>query len=115
MVVEYIKNSDISKIIVGIPKRHKHLRLLIALEDGRVFVFSEAALANMVRAYITVKTHPVKRAVELKRIDLKNDAKLKREYARIQLLETEREEDRIREELLQMIKNSTYISKANPS
>jgi len=114
MTVEYIKNSDISRIIVGIPKKHKHIRLLMALEDGRVFIFSEATIANIVRAYINVKTHPTIKAIKLEKKHLKG-RKLKSGYAHIQLLEVENDENDIREELLHIIKESVYISSTKPS
>jgi hypothetical protein len=61
-----IHNEDIKEITAEIPDGHKHLRTTIVLQDGTEFVFQEAAIANLVRAYITVKTHPAKKKVILK-------------------------------------------------
>lgn len=61
-----IHNEDIKEITAEIPEGHKHLRTTIVLQDGTEFVFHEATIANLVRAYITVKTHPVKRKATLK-------------------------------------------------
>jgi len=61
-----IHNEDIKELTAEIPEGHKHLRTTIVLQDGTEFVFQEATIANLVRAYIMVKTHPVKRKVTLK-------------------------------------------------
>jgi hypothetical protein len=61
-----IHNEDIKELIAEIPEGHKHLRTMIVLQDGTEFVLQEAAIANLVRVYIMVKTHPVKRKVTLK-------------------------------------------------
>lgn len=61
-----IKNEDIKELITEIPEGHKHLRTTIVLQDGTEIVFQEAAVANLVRAYITLKTHPTKKKVVLK-------------------------------------------------
>ncbi|MBM4136740.1 MAG: hypothetical protein FJ241_07905 [Nitrospira sp.] len=61
-----IHNKDIKELTAEIPEGHKHLRTTIVLQDGTEFVFQEATIANLVRAYIMVKTHPVKRKVTLK-------------------------------------------------
>lgn len=61
-----IHNEDIKELIAEIPEGHRHLRITIVLQDGTEMVFQEAAVANLVRAYITVKTHPAKKRVVLK-------------------------------------------------
>jgi hypothetical protein len=54
------------------------------LQDGREFTFQEATIANLVRAYITVKTHP-----ELTRVRLSGRKLVMKKagYAEWQLLE----------------------------
>lgn len=59
-------NDDVAELRVELPEGHKHLRATITLRDGRSFVFQEATVANLVRAYISVKTHPTKTKVVLK-------------------------------------------------
>jgi hypothetical protein len=54
-----IANEEVKSLIAEIPEGHKHLRTTIELHDGRTFTFQEATIANLVRAYIEVKTHPV--------------------------------------------------------
>ncbi len=61
-----IRNEDIKELTAEIPEGHKHLRTTIIFRDGTEFVFQEATIADLVRAYITVKTHPVMKKVTLK-------------------------------------------------
>lgn len=79
-----IRNEDIKEILVGIPEGHTHIRTKIILQDGTELVFPEAAVANITRAYITVKTHPQKTSVKLKGRQL---TEKKTGYAGWQLLE----------------------------
>lgn len=96
--VEAIRNQDIKRVLIGTPKGHKHLRICIELKNETILVFQEATIANISRAYITVKTHPKIRAQELetKAID---EGKLKEGYARHQLIETSKTPEEIEEEL----------------
>jgi hypothetical protein len=79
-----IHNENIKELIAEIPEGHKHLRTTIVLQDGTEFVFHEATIANLVRAYITVKTHPVKKKLILKGRSLSGK---KDGYAEWQLIE----------------------------
>ncbi len=85
-----IKNEDIREVIVEVPEGHRHIRTIMRLKDGSEFVFQEAAVANIVRAYVTVKTHPVK-----KRVVQVNQRPVSRKkgYAEWQLLESEGERE----------------------
>lgn len=60
-----VSNEEVKGVVVEIPEGHRHLRTTIVLQDGREFTFQEATIANLLRAYITVKTHPVKSRVRL--------------------------------------------------
>lgn len=60
-----IRNEDIKTVTSEIPEGHKHLRTTIVLQDGAEFIFQEATIANIVRAYIDVKTHPARKRVVL--------------------------------------------------
>ena len=79
-----IANEEVNELTAEIPEGHKHLRTTIMLQDEREFTFQEATIANLVRAYITVKTHP-----ELTRVRLSGrKLVMKKEgYAEWQLLE----------------------------
>jgi hypothetical protein len=81
-----IHNEDIREITAEIPEGHKHLRTMIVLQDGTELVFQEASIANLVRAYITVKTHPTIKKVTLKG---KRLTERKEGYAEWQLIEEE--------------------------
>lgn len=79
-----LHNEDIKELIAEIPEGHKHLRTTIILQDGTELVFQEATIANLVRAYTTVKTHPT-----IKKVILKGKKLIERKdgYAEWQLLE----------------------------
>jgi hypothetical protein len=79
-----LHNEDIKELTAEIPEGHKHLITTIVLQDGTEFVFQEATIANLVRAYITVKTHPAIKKVTLKGKKL---AEKKQGYAEWQLVE----------------------------
>ncbi|MEW6417543.1 MAG: hypothetical protein AB1480_05400 [Nitrospirota bacterium] len=79
-----IHNEDIKELTAEIPDGHKHLRTTIILQDGTEFVFQEATIANLVRAYITVKTHPTRKRVVLKGKKL---SERKEDYTEWQLVE----------------------------
>ena len=79
-----VRNEDIKEIIADIPKGHKHLRTTIVFEDGRSMTFQEATIANLVRAYINVKTDPVKTGIRLTGSKL---AKRKQSFAEWQQIE----------------------------
>jgi hypothetical protein len=84
-----IGNEDIEGIVVEIPEGHLHLRTTITLRDGTELTFHEAAVANLLRAFVTVKTHPTRRKAVLKGREL---GKTKKGYASWQLMEVEDED-----------------------
>ncbi len=79
-----IANEEVKELIAEIPEGHKHLRTTIVLHDGTSFTFQEATIANLVRAYIGVKTHPWQAGVRLtgRKLDERKEG-----YAEWQLLE----------------------------
>lgn len=79
-----IRNEDIKSLTAEIPEGHKHLRTTIVLNDGMEITFHEATVANLVRAYITVKTHPA-----ISKVTMKNKRLISRKdgYAEWQLVE----------------------------
>ncbi|KAF0143314.1 MAG: hypothetical protein FD156_2733 [Nitrospirae bacterium] len=81
-----IRNEDIKELIAEIPEGHRHLRTTIKFQDGTELVFQEAAVANIVRAYIRVRTHPLTKKIVLKGKTL---AERKEGYAEWQLVEEE--------------------------
>lgn len=79
-----IKNEDVKEMIAEIPEGHKHIRATIIFQDGTEMTFQEATIANLVRAYISIKTHPSMSKTVLRgaRLDERKDG-----YAEWQLLE----------------------------
>lgn len=94
------KNSDIARILIGVPQGHKHLRTIIETNEGERLILQEATIAGLVRAYTTIKTHPRRRALELKKQKL-NDKKP--EFAAFQLLETGLKDAIIEKELKELL------------
>ena len=81
-----IANEDVSEVVVEIPEGHRHVRTTVVLTDGTELVFREATMANIARAYFTVKTDPRKTSVKLVGRKL---PERKAGYAEWQLLEEE--------------------------
>ncbi len=79
-----IANEEVTELIAEIPEGHTHLRTTIVLQNGTSFTFQEATIANLVRAYIAVKTHPGLAGVRLsgRKLDERKEG-----YAAWQLLE----------------------------
>ena len=102
-----IRNRDVRRVVIGIPGSHKHLRIAIFLNNNTVLVFHEATMANIVRAFVTVKTHPLVEAIELRNVKLEQR---KKGFAEYPLLEVKRSAKDISEELLNIITRNTYDS-----
>jgi len=96
--IHIIRNEDVDKVLVGVPEDHKHLRICVKLKNGLVLVFQEATIANILRAYITVKTHPSVRIQELQMKTLAAEL-IKKGYAAHQLLEVPRKNEDMEREL----------------
>ena len=80
-----VRNKDVKEITVEIPEGHKHIRTTIVFNGGKEITLQEAAVANLVRAFITVKTHPRVSKIKLKsqKLEERKDG-----YDTWQLLET---------------------------
>jgi len=107
--IRIIRNEDVNKVLIGVPEGHKHLRISMKLKNGFVLVFQEATIANILRAYTTVKTHPGVRAQELEMktlaVNLRKDG-----YAVHQLLEVSRKNEDVEGELKELLeKGETSI------
>jgi len=79
-----IRNEDIRELIVEVLEGHRHIRTTILFQDGREWVLQEATIANLVRAYIIIRTHPTIAKVKLEGRRL---TETKEGYADWQLLE----------------------------
>jgi len=85
------RNSDVKRIVAFIPRGHKHIRLYIEF-NGMKIILQEAIVAAIVRAYVNVKNHPIRKAYELVSQRL---TERKEGYAEYQLIESNRGEDEI--------------------
>lgn len=81
-----VRNEDVASVVVEIPEGHRHLRTTVTLADGGSITFQEATVAALVRAYLTVKTDPVRTRVVLTGRRL---PERKQGYAEWQLMEEE--------------------------
>jgi 16S rRNA G1207 methylase RsmC len=77
-------------------------------KNKRIFIFQEATIANILRAYITIKTDPTVQAKELK-IKTLTAQQQKKDYAVHQLLETPRKDKEIEKQLSQLLKESKLL------
>ncbi|MEM0453971.1 MAG: hypothetical protein QXO98_04890 [Sulfolobales archaeon] len=86
-------NNEVMRVVGFIPEGHTHIRLVIELKDQTI-VIQEATVAAIVRAYIDILTHPLRRAVELINARFGGDVK-KKGYAEYQLIESSKSEDEV--------------------
>jgi hypothetical protein len=82
-----LRNEDVMEIVAEIPEGHLHLRTTVRLGDGTSITLQEATVAALVRAYISVKTDPLRSRVVLKG---RKVPERKGSYAEWQLLEEQR-------------------------
>jgi hypothetical protein len=61
-----LRNEDVTEIVAEIPEGHRHLRTTVTLADGSSLTLQEAAVAAIVRAFIAVKTDPLRSRVVLR-------------------------------------------------
>jgi hypothetical protein len=92
-----LRNRDIQRVLMGTPRSHKHMRTIIATDHGNNYIFQEATIANIVRAYITLKTHPSKNGIELIREDKVEG--WKNGFASSQLIDSGKKSEDIVEEI----------------
>lgn len=83
-----LANADIAEIVLAPPRGHQHLRATIKLHTGEEIILQEATVANLVRAYVGIKTHPKRRSYRLVGRELSEGEK-KKAFASWQLLEKE--------------------------
>jgi len=103
--LKVIRNEDIERALIGVPKGHKHLGVYMKLKDATL-LFKEATIARIKRVYLTIKTHPKIRAQELRTHEL-DETSRKQSYAFHQLLETPTNQEEIEKELRELLKKPT--------
>ena len=87
-----VRNEDVVRVQAFIPEGHRHVRLAVWLRCGRVVVFQHATVDGIIRAFLSVSLHPVRRGVEL--VGGVVEGK-KPGFARYQLIESGRGEDEV--------------------
>jgi uncharacterized protein YpmB len=97
--VRIYRNDEVYRVISYIPKGHRHIRVYIETSDSRI-VLQEATVSAILRAFIGVKMHPKKLAIELRLESLDN---VKEGYAKYQLIETGRPENNILSEMNNLV------------
>ncbi|MBJ6750687.1 hypothetical protein [Geomonas anaerohicana] len=55
-----LRTEDVTRVVMEVPKGHRHLRTTLQLGDGSSITLQEATVAAIVRAYVTVKTDPLR-------------------------------------------------------
>lgn len=83
-----LANEEIEAVEISVPEGHRHLRTVLQLAGGEELVLQEATVANLVRAYLAIKTHPQRQRVRLVGRGL-GTAERKEGFASWQLLEEE--------------------------
>ena len=91
-----LRNRHVARVVVGIPEGHEHIRARIESDGGDVITLQEATLAALVRAYLSVSTHPQRKAVELRSMAVEQS---KQGFAMHQLMEVPSDESALRVEL----------------
>ncbi len=107
--IRIIRNEDLEKVLMGVPNEHKHLRVCMKLKSGTILIFHEATIANILRAYVTLKTHPSIQAQELTMKTLTEDQR-KEGYATHQLIETPRESSKVNTELKEILEKGRILT-----
>lgn len=95
-----IRNRDVSRFLMAVPKGHKHIRAILELEDGSIIVLHEATMESIARAVVEVEMHPRRRAILLegRELDIRKEG-----YDRYQLIEVELPEEIIEEEVTKLL------------
>ncbi|WP_244403835.1 hypothetical protein [Pyrolobus fumarii] len=91
--------------MAAIPPGHYHLRLVLEFKDGTRVVLHEATVAAIVRAYVSIVTHPSRRGVMLVSRRLTR-AQRKIGYAEWQLIEGDASEDEAISEVVRVLSDA---------
>ncbi len=95
-----IRNKNVRRVLMGVPKGHEHMRIAFELDDGSIIVFHEATMENVSRGMVEVEMHPTRNAISLLGVELDER---KEGYSRYQLIEEDKKESEIVEELTNLL------------
>ncbi len=102
-----VRNEDIVRVQAFIPDGHRHVRLAVWLRCGRVIVFQHATVDGIIRAFLSVSLHPVRRGVELVGDVVEGR---KPGFARYQLVESGRGEEEVVAEGTELLEGAADVS-----
>ncbi|MGC8953589.1 MAG: hypothetical protein ACP5N5_02590 [Desulfurococcus sp.] len=81
--IKIYRNEDVEEIVACIPEGHRHVRLILKLND-QIIILQEATVAAIVRAYLNIALHPTRKYIRLVKRCLSD---LKQGFAKTQLME----------------------------
>ncbi len=99
-----IRNRDVDRVLIGVPRGHKHKRVILKLRNGSIIILHEATAENLARAMVEVEMHPSREAISLRGREL--DIR-KQDYDKYQLLEEDLPEDLIVDEITEIIEGES--------
>ena len=109
--VRLFHTGDITQAVLAVPTGHRHLRLALHTAEGEILIFPEAVVAAIVRAYVTLKTHPLRTAILLA---ARQPETVKDGYASTQLLETADDESELQTRLATWLTRAETPSPEHP-
>ncbi len=99
--VRVVKTSDVVRVVAFIPPGHRHTRVLVELESGEKLIFQQATIDGIIRAYVSVALHPSRKVCELTLKHLSTKER-KEGFAKWQLVESDRSENEVMEEVMKI-------------
>lgn len=90
-----LSTQNVTQLLFSTPENHKHCRLVLKTDQSSTLVLSEALVAAIVRAYVTIKTHPKRSGIEMTTALISDG---KPDFASWQLLETDKPDSDIQRE-----------------
>lgn len=102
-----VRNEDVERIQVFIPRGHRHVRLAVRLRCGRVIVFQHATVDGIIRAFLSVSLHPTRRGAELVGGVVEGR---KPGFAKYQLIESGKSEDEVVAEGTELLARAVDVS-----
>ncbi|MDZ7263437.1 MAG: hypothetical protein ONB16_02550 [candidate division KSB1 bacterium] len=98
--VTQLSTKDVDRLLFGVPTDHKHCRLALITTRDECFILSEALVAAIVRAYVSLKTHPQLKTIEM---NSSRSSWPKADFADYQLLESQTSSSDIEAELSELL------------
>jgi hypothetical protein len=97
------RNEDVKRIVAFVPPGHMHVRIYIEFTDQSI-IPQEATVSAIIRAFVNVSHHPIRRAYELVNVKLEDR---KYGYAEYQLIETPRSDEEVLRDVMELYEADT--------